>query len=102
MTTRSSPSVWMICDFPIIALSSFVGVAPIADSADFDRCGRLDKNHAPVADPQPGARPPCQPLDVASPSLGKPLDLGLDIGSDLRRNLAQRAAGIMGPHHGSM
>jgi hypothetical protein len=48
----------MICNFPIIALSSFVDIASIADSADFDRCDRLDKNHAPVADPQLGARPP--------------------------------------------
>jgi hypothetical protein len=62
---RSSPSVWMICNFPIIALSSFVDIASIADSADFDRCDRLDKNHAPVADPQPGARPPCEPFDIA-------------------------------------
>jgi hypothetical protein len=36
-------------DFPIIAISSFVNVPSMADSADFDSCRRLDKNHTPVA-----------------------------------------------------
>jgi hypothetical protein len=60
MTTRSSPLVWMICDFPI-ALSSFVDVPSMANSADFDSRGRLDQDHAPVADPQPGAWQPTRP-----------------------------------------
>jgi hypothetical protein len=89
--------VWIICDFPIIALPSFVNVPSIADSADFDSCARLDKNHAPVTDPQPGAWPPCQTLDVTRSSFGKPLDLGLYVGPHVRRKFAKLAAGIMSP-----
>jgi len=69
----------------------------MANSADFDSCARLDENHAPVADPQPGPWPPCQTLDVAHPGFGKPLDLGLHVGAHVRRKLKKLAAGIMGP-----
>ena len=64
-----------------MALPSFVDVSSIADRADFDGGSRLDENHAPVADPQPGAKPSCQPLDVTRSSLRKPLNVGLDVGS---------------------
>src|ERR1700680_1094428 len=100
MTTRSLPSVWMICDFPKIALPSFVNVPSMANGADFDICGRLDKNHAPVADPQPGAWPRCQAPEVARPGFGKPLDLGLDVGPHFSRKFAKLATGIMGPCDG--
>jgi hypothetical protein len=80
-----------------MALPSFVNVPSMANSADFDSCGCLDKNHAPIADPQSCAWPPCQALDVAGPGFGKPLDLGLYVGPRVWRKLAKLAAGIMGP-----
>jgi len=69
----------------------------MAHGADFDGCGRLDKNHAPVADPQSGAWPSPQALHVACSSLGKSLDLGLDVYLDVGRKLAKLATCIMGP-----
>jgi len=69
----------------------------VANGADFDGCCGLDKNRAPIADPQPGAWPPRQTLDVTRPGFGKPLDLGLYVGPHVRRKFAKLAAGIMGP-----
>src|SRR5438034_1265905 len=71
MTTRSSPSVWMTLGLPIDALPLFVNVAPMADSANFDVFSRLDKDHAPVAGPQPGARPPVNRLTLPAPVSAK-------------------------------
>ena len=69
----------------------------MADGADFDSCGCLDKNHPPIPDPQPSTRPPRQSLDVARSGLGKPLDLGLYIGSHIERKLTKGAPRIVGP-----
>jgi len=81
------------------AIPSSVDLPPMTDSADFDGCGSFDKNHAPIADPQPDAGPSLQAPYVTRSGPGKSVDFRLDLDSNSWREPAECAAGIMRPRN---
>jgi hypothetical protein len=80
-------------------LPSLVDFASMADRTDLDGCARLDKNHAPIADPQPDAGPSLQAPYVTRSGPGKSVDFRLDLDSNSWREPAECAAGIMRPRN---